>query len=71
MKRFLCLLMVLTLFIPCVASAEIDLKSLSTSDLLALKLSIVQELIDRGEIKSATVPAGKYVVGEDIPAGKL
>ncbi|MBR2565639.1 MAG: hypothetical protein IKE29_13585, partial [Paenibacillus sp.] len=36
---------------------------------LALRVSIVDELMARGEMKSANVPAGEYVVGDDIPAG--
>lgn len=69
MKRFLCFLVMVILVIPSLACAEIDIKTLSTDELLSLKLLIIQELIDRGEVKSATVPAGEYIVGEDIPAG--
>ena len=70
MRRIICMLLAVFLFLPAISCAEIDIKSLSTDELLELKASILQELMDRGEIKSATVPAGKYVVGEDIPEGK-
>ena len=69
MKRFLCFLLVVSLFLPGIAMADVDVKSLPTEELISLKLAIVQELMDRGEMKSATVPAGEYIVGEDIPAG--
>ncbi len=69
MKRFFCTFLFILLLIPIVANAEVDVKTLSTEELLALKVSIVEELIARGEMKSAKVPAGEYIVGEDIPAG--
>ncbi len=69
MKKFLGFLFVVLLLLPIFASAEVDVKSLSTEELLALRVSIVDELMARGEMKSANVPAGEYVVGDDIPAG--
>lgn len=68
MKKFLGFLLAV-LLLPVFASAEVDVKALSTEELLALRVSIVDELMARGEMKSANVPAGEYVVGEDIPAG--
>jgi len=69
MKKFLGFLFAVLLLLPIFASAEVDVKSLSTEELLALRVSIVDELMARGEMKSAKVPAGEYIVGEDIPAG--
>ena len=69
MKKFLGFLFAVLLLLPIFASAEVDVKSLSTEELLALRVSIVDELMARGEMKSANVPAGEYVVGDDIPAG--
>lgn len=69
MKKFLGFLFAVLLLLPIFASAEMDVKSLSTEELLALRVSIVDELMARGEMKSAKVPAGEYIVGEDIPAG--
>ena len=68
MKKFLGFLFAVLLLLPIFASAEVDVKSLSTEELLALRVSIVDELMARGEMKSANVPAGEYVVGDDIPA---
>lgn len=69
MKKYLGLLLAVLLLLPVFANAEVDVKALSTDELLALRVSIVDELMARGEMKSANVPAGEYVVGEDIPAG--
>ena len=69
MKKILCSLLVILLLVPVFASAEVDVKMLSTEELIALRVSIVDELMARGEMKSANVPAGEYIVGEDIPAG--
>lgn len=69
MKKILCSLLAILLLAPAFASAAVDVKALSTDELLALRVSIVDELMSRGEMKSANVPAGEYVVGEDIPAG--
>ena len=68
MKKFLSILIVL-LMICAVAFAEINLSSLSVDELIKLKTSIEKELIDRGAVKSANVPAGEYIIGTDIPAG--
>ena len=69
MKKFLGLLLTIFLLVPVFANAEVDVKGLSTEELLALRVSIADELMARGEMKSANVPAGEYVIGEDIPAG--
>lgn len=68
-KRIMTLLIIFTVVICSSSLAEVDVKSLSTDELISMRLAIVQELIDRGEMKSAKVPAGEYIVGEDIPAG--
>lgn len=52
-----------------VALADVDLATMTVDELITLKTQIEQELINRGAVKSATVPAGKYIVGKDIPAG--
>lgn len=62
---------VLLLIVCSVAYAEtVNLKGMTTDELIVLKTAIEQELIDRGEAKSIKVPAGTYIVGEDIPDGK-
>lgn len=52
-----------------VAFADVDLSSMTTEELVELKAQVVGELMQRGEIKAAKVPAGEYTVGVDVPAG--
>lgn len=70
MKRFLAVLVALSLFIPCAFAESIDLKSMSTEEIVALQSRIIKELAKRNfPTKSFTVPMGAYIVGVDIPAG--
>lgn len=70
MKKVIAIVALLVL-VCSVAYAEIgNLKDMTTDELIALRTSIEQELIERGETKVLKVPAGTYIVGEDIPAGK-
>lgn len=67
MKRvFVALLVLCMLFVS--ASAE-DLSSLSLDQLRALSQAINAEIIGRAEWTGADVPAGFWIVGQDIPAG--
>lgn len=68
MKKLVAIIAVLVLLCG-VAYAAVELSSMSTDELIKLKTSIEKELIDRGAVKSANIPAGEYVVGTDIPAG--
>ena len=52
-----------------VASADVDLSSISYNELIALQRSITAEIMSRPEWKEVKVPAGQWKVGEDIPAG--
>ena len=68
MKKILTVILLLVLTCS-VAYAEINLSSMTTEELIALQTSITKELMDRGAMKSANVPAGEYIIGKDIPAG--
>ena len=68
MKKLLLSLLVL-LLIPSLVFADIDFSSLSLSDLYILRESVCAEILSRSQWESVTVPAGFYIVGEDIPAG--
>lgn len=69
MKKLIAVIITTLLFSQAVLASGIDLGGMTADELIALKTAITQELMDRGEIKSANVPAGDYIVGEDIPAG--
>lgn len=69
MKKILSLVLILMLAFPMLVLAEIDLASLSSDELIELQTQIQGELMNRGDIKSANIPAGEYTIGVDIPAG--
>ena len=68
MKRFLVITLALLLLLPC-AVAEVDLSALSFEELRELSHQLSAEIMARPEWKETQVPAGEWVVGEDIPAG--
>ena len=51
-------------------AVDIDLSKYSDSELKQIISLVNQEMMDRKIIKSAKLPAGRYEVGIDIPAGK-
>lgn len=69
MKKLLSFVLALVLMVPVALAESIDLSSMSVDELIALKASIVGELMSREEIKEANIPAGSYTVGKDIPVG--
>lgn len=71
MKRALCILIVLliALPLPCLASENIDISSMTFDELISLRDKITKEITSRPEWKDVTVPAGVYEIGTDIPAG--
>jgi hypothetical protein len=66
MKKLLIVLL-LTMLLPAVGIAEIDLKSMTDEQLLLLNKELAVELFSRG--KTATVYEGIYIAGETIPVG--
>lgn len=68
-KKIIALLIVLVSLVP-VASAEIDLSSLSYNELVTLRDQINLAIWKSEEWQEVEVPQGVWVVGEDIPAGK-
>lgn len=67
MKRFVVLFIAVCLLFGS-AVAE-DLQNLSLDQLRALVLQINAEIIGRADWSGADVPAGFWIVGQDIPAG--
>ena len=67
--RLVCLLLVSLLIIPTALADKVDLSSLTDNEIAELSEQITQELVKRGIEKSATLPAGKYIAGKDLPAG--
>lgn len=70
MKKFVASVLTLLLLLSTVALAEIDISSLSFDELLALNTQVQLALFkEKSMIDGVEVPAGTYVVGEDIPSG--
>jgi hypothetical protein len=69
MKKIIILFAAVCMIVPAIACADIDLSAMSFDELIELKAQIIAEIMSRDDFKEITVPAGKYVVGEDIPAG--
>lgn len=69
MKRILIIILVLCLIMPVCFAESVDLSAYSYEELEALKSRIEAEMKTRPEWPGVYVPAGVYVVGEDIPEG--
>lgn len=68
-RRILCCLMICFLLIPASLADSVDLSSFTDDEIETLLTKINEELVARGIPKSATLPAGKYIGGMDLPAG--
>lgn len=69
MKRFLAA-SILALTLPAMAGAAIpDISDLSRDELIELDQQIHLRIFDDQLIEGVPVPAGKYIIGQDIPAG--
>lgn len=70
MKRFLLVLVTLSLFVTCAFAEGVDLEGMATDELVALRDAVNAELAKRNFAeREVLVPAGTYIIGEDIPAG--
>lgn len=68
--KYTVLVIVILFVFVCNGLAEgIDISSLSDDELLALNKNVDQEILDRGLSELSILPAGVYVVGEDIKEG--
>ena len=68
MKKVTVPVLVLCMLLPVISYAQVDLASMTDMDLMQLQADLVDELFNRG--KEATIPVGKYIVGQHIPAGE-
>lgn len=69
MKKLAVALVLVLGLIPAFALADTDLSSMTFDELVALNSALLSEIMSRDEFKEVTVPAGDYVIGQDIPAG--
>lgn len=68
MKKLLVLILLVTMLLPVIVTAEFDLASMTDEQLMLLNKELMAELFSRE--KSAFIPMGTYVVGENIPEGE-
>lgn len=70
MKKLLCVLLALLILFPVAAAADENRFAFcSLDELYQIRKELNSEIMSRYSWEEVTVPAGFYVVGEDIPAG--
>ena len=70
MKKLITLILALALILAPAAMAEIDLSGMSFDELVALQKQVIAAIMQTDEWQEVEVPAGTYIVGDDIPAGR-
>ena len=73
MRKYVSVLIALSLFVCFFSNAlatDIDLSSLSFTDLLELQEKVNTAIFSSGEWKQVEVPLGVWDIGKDIPAGR-
>ena len=70
MKKILAIILVVALILPAAVFADIpDISSLTNDELLTLNHEIQLRLFSEKLVNGIQIPAGKYIIGEDIPEG--
>jgi hypothetical protein len=69
MKKLITLILILALFLPAAALADVDLTGMTYEELVKLKDQINLAIWNSQEWQEVTVPPGVYEIGVDIPAG--
>ena len=65
MKKILAIILVVALILPAIP----DISSLTNDELLTLNHEIQLRLFSEKLVNGIQIPAGKYIIGEDIPEG--
>lgn len=68
MKKLICILL-LVCMMPAISAADSGLSSMSYEELISLQKIIMLEIMSRPEWKEVNVPAGQWIIGDDIPPG--
>ena len=69
-RRFLCCLLACLLLIPAALADVPDISALTNDEIVELLEKVNAEIVSRGITKTAKLPQGTYIGGQDIPAGK-
>lgn len=68
-RRFFCGLLICMALISVSFASTADLSAMTNDEIIALLDQVNQEIVSRGIQKTASLPAGKYVGGKDLPVG--
>ena len=68
-RHFLCCLLICLLLLPSALADVPDITGLTDDEIVEMLGKINEEIVSRGIMKSAELPAGKYTGGRDLPAG--
>lgn len=70
MKKLIAVILIMALAVPAAALADLpDISNLSKEELLKLSYLVQNKLFEKTLPDGVLMPAGDYIVGEDIPAG--
>lgn len=70
MRKLITLILILAMFLPAIALADLpDISGLSHDELIQLNHQIQLRLFSEQLVNGVKVPPGTYTIGEDIPAG--
>jgi hypothetical protein len=69
MRKLITIIMILALLMPAAALADIDLSGMTREELIELDHRIQLQLFSEQLVNGVTINPGKYIVGEDLPAG--
>lgn len=69
MKKFSALLLVFLLMFSSAFASTLDFSSFTDDELILIRDTVLAEIQKRGLVKSANVPVGSYIVGQDFPSG--
>lgn len=73
MKKLILVALAVAMLLPCIALAApqtIDLEAMSFDDLKKLSNDVFKAMMASADFKEVPVPAGSYVIGDQIPAGE-
>ncbi len=69
-RRLLCCLLACLLLVPAALADPIDLSVLSNDEIVVLLEQVNAEIVSRGISKTAKLPQGSYIGGQDLPVGR-
>ena len=69
LSALLCLLILFSIALSATAFAGYSFKDMSQAEIVQVAAGLNDELIRRYLVEQVEIPAGRYTVGEDIPAG--